>query len=251
MESCTDLQVPLSWSPTFSVARPEERGKARVLQRRGSAQREESGQPVTTASSWLSQLLPQGQALRGKGQRGTEERSSLYGHPGAVRHAGLFPPGPDLQLPPLVSACLCRPGRRSPGLLLPKLPLAFLILSILEVLGKLRRIRPAPGSLSPASPMSPATSTRGNGHMVQRALLPPLLLLSLLIPGEEEGESLGRRGEGGTGTTGPRAPEQVLCARGCWRSSSWCGPDLLPPLQARGLCQRHSHFTEWRGRRFL
>ncbi|XP_053078809.1 natural cytotoxicity triggering receptor 2 [Acinonyx jubatus] len=31
--------------------------------------------------------------------------------------------------------------------------------------------------------MSPATSTRRNGHMVQRAPLPPLLLLSLLIPG--------------------------------------------------------------------
>ncbi|XP_019312626.1 natural cytotoxicity triggering receptor 2 [Panthera pardus] len=31
--------------------------------------------------------------------------------------------------------------------------------------------------------MSPGTSTRGNGHMVQRAPLPPLLLLSLLIPG--------------------------------------------------------------------
>lgn len=70
MESCTDLQVPLSWSPTFSVARPEERGKARVLQRRGSAQREESGQPVTTASSWLSQLLPQRAGPEGEGAAG-------------------------------------------------------------------------------------------------------------------------------------------------------------------------------------
>ncbi|XP_029801434.1 LOW QUALITY PROTEIN: natural cytotoxicity triggering receptor 2 [Suricata suricatta] len=47
--------------------------------------------------------------------------------------------------------------------------------------------------------MFPAASTRGKGQMVQRALLPPLLLLPLLMSGEEEGESMGRRGEGGTG----------------------------------------------------
>nr|XP_035958104.1 natural cytotoxicity triggering receptor 2 [Halichoerus grypus] len=79
----------------------------------------------------------------------------------------------------LPSAC----SQPSPGLPLPRLALAFLVLSISEALEELSRVRPAPGSLSPVSPMSPATSPQGKGRRVWRALLLLLLLLPLLIPG--------------------------------------------------------------------
>lgn len=89
----------------------------------------------------------------------------------------------------------------SPGLPLPRLALVFLLLSISEVLEKLSRVRPAPGSLSPAFLMSPAASPQGKGQRVWRASLLPLLLLPLLIPGEEEGKSAGKIG-GAVGTFG-------------------------------------------------
>lgn len=153
--------------------------------------------------------------------------------PRSCAPAGLLSPDPDSHLPLEITAYLCLPSQPSLGLPLPKLALAFLILSISEVPEELSRIRPAPGSLSPAPPMCPAASTRQKGQRAQGAPLLPLLLL-LVVPGEEEAESTGRSGGGGTGLL---------------EGQAWRGPDPQPPLQARGQYQRHSNFTEWRGRR--
>lgn len=109
----------------------------------------------------------------------------------------------------LPSAC----SQPSPGLPLPRLALAFLILSISEALEELSRVRQASGSLSPVSPMSPATSPQGKGRRVWRALLLLLLLLPLLIPGEGEGKSAGKRGEGAMRTSGTvGCGASALCA---------------------------------------
>ncbi|XP_025846958.2 natural cytotoxicity triggering receptor 2-like [Vulpes vulpes] len=99
-----------------------------------------------------------------------------------MRQAGLLPPHPDSRLSLEVPAFLC------PWPALPKSPTPQAVLGLshfvhLRRLEELSRVRPAPGSLSPVSPMFPAASTQGKDWMVWRAWLLPLLLLPLLIPG--------------------------------------------------------------------
>lgn len=161
--------------------------------------------------------------------------------------AGLLPPHPDSRLSLEVPASLC-PWPTLPKSPTPQAGLGLSHFVHLRRLEELSRVRPAPGSLSPVSPMSPAASTQGKDWMVWKASLLPLLLLPLLIPGKEEGSSMGWKGECAIGTMGQWDMEQMLYD--CWWSWSWCGPDLQPSLQVHGHYQRLSIFIEWQGRHF-
>uniref|UniRef100_A0A8I3NMD0 Ig-like domain-containing protein n=1 Tax=Canis lupus familiaris TaxID=9615 RepID=A0A8I3NMD0_CANLF len=96
--------------------------------------------------------------------------------------AGLLPPHPDSRLSLEVPASLC-PWPTLPKSPTPQAGLGLSHFVHLRRLEELSRVRPAPGSLSPVSPMSPAASTQGKDWMVWKASLLPLLLLPLLIPG--------------------------------------------------------------------
>lgn len=148
------------------------------------------------------------------------------------------PSSPDSPLPSQVS--------RSP----PR-ALASLLSSVSEALEEASDSGPAPGFLSPVPPtMSSPTSTLEKGHMARRFPSPQLLLLLLLLPGEEKGilNWEGRRG----GDRDSRAGSKWLCGQ---RAGGGASPGVAPTSslvpQAHGHYQRPRNFTVWQGRRSL